>query len=161
MSATVLASAGKFVLGGLLDFFKHRREVKAEQRRGELALKKAANNARIARAQSGDDHAAAMDLESAGQRGWKDDYLLLLTTLPMVLLFAAPLFELVMATHYQRGDLQRAVQAGFSALKATPEFYWWGLGAVYIDTFGFRRMLRTAVETWAGQRMFGKRPPSS
>ncbi|MEX2964273.1 hypothetical protein [Microbulbifer sp. TYP-18] len=156
MSATVIASAAKFLLGGLFETLKHRRAVKAEERRGELELKKASNSARIQRAQTGDNHAAAMDLESVGQRGWKDDFLLLLTTLPVVLLFIAPLYELVIAEHYRAGDLQRAVMARFTALKATPEYYWWALAAIYIDTFGFRRMLRTAVEAWAGKRMFGK-----
>lgn len=157
MSATVIAAAGKFLVGGLFDFFKHKREVKAEQRRGELELKKASNDSRIQRAQSGDDHAAAMDLESIGQRGWKDDFLLILTTLPLVLLFTAPLYELAIAERYQMGNLQAAVMAGFTALKATPEYYWWALAIIYIDTFGFRRMLRTAVEAWAGKLITNKR----
>lgn len=152
MSATALA-VGKFVFGGIFDWLKHRRELKAEERQGELALKKANNQARIQRAQSGDDHAAAMDRASAGQRGWKDDFLLLLTTLPVLLLFAAPIYELWIAETYRPGDLQAAVMAGFTALKATPEYYWWALAAIYIDTFGFRRMLRTAVETWAGKAL--------
>ncbi|WP_299940123.1 hypothetical protein [uncultured Microbulbifer sp.] len=153
LSAGALAAAGKFIFGGLMDHFKHKREVKSEERRGELQIKRARTDAQIKRAHSGDEHAAAMDLESAGQRGWKDDYLLLLTTLPMVLLFVAPLFELAIAESYQIGDLQAAVNAGFHALKSTPEFYWWGLAAVYIDTFGFRRMLRQVVEGWARKRI--------
>ncbi|MFC6633533.1 hypothetical protein [Microbulbifer taiwanensis] len=157
MSATAIVAAGKFLFGGVMDYFRHKRELKAEERRGELELRKVSNQARIDRAQSGDDHAAAMDRESVGQRGWKDDFLLIITTLPVVLLFVAPLYELAVAEQYRVGDLQRAVMAGFTALKATPEYYWWALALIYIDTFGFRRMLRTAVENWAGKVMPGKR----
>jgi hypothetical protein len=153
LSASAVVTAGKFIFGGLIDYFKHKREVKSEERRGELEIKRARTDAQIKRVQDGDEHAAAMDLESAGQRGWKDEYLLILTTLPMVLLFVAPLFELAIAQSYQAGDLQAAVNAGFQSLKSTPEYYWWGLAAVYIDTFGFRRMLRQVVEGWTRKRM--------
>ncbi|MFA0810848.1 hypothetical protein [Microbulbifer epialgicus] len=146
-------AAGKFIFGGLMDHFKHKREVKSEERRAELEIRRARTEAQIKRVNDGDAHAAAMDLASAGQRGWKDDYLLILTTLPMVVLFIAPLFELAIAQSYQTGDLQAAVDAGFHSLKSTPEYYWWGLAAVYIDTFGFRRMLRQVVEGWATKRI--------
>ncbi|MCO1336395.1 hypothetical protein MO867_18845 [Microbulbifer sp. OS29] len=153
ISASVVLAGVKFIFGGLVDLVKHKRQVKAEEQRGELEVKRARNNAEIKRALNGDEHAAAMDFKSADQRGWKDDYLLILTTLPMVLLFVAPLLELVIASSYQLGELQAAVNAGFRSLQATPEYYWWGLAAVYIDTFGFRRMLRQVIEGWAAKRL--------
>ena len=68
----------------------------------------------------------------------------------MALLFVAPLVELWQAEVYRPGDLQAAVKMGFSGLQQTPEYYWWALGLVYIDTFGFRRLLRAAIETRLG-----------
>lgn len=102
--------------------------------------------AKIERIKSGDEHAASLDRESIKQRGWKDDYLLLLTTLPLVLLFIGPLVGV---------DFQTPVKDGFTALKETPEYYWYALAIVYIDTFGFRRMLRVAFENWVTKKFGG------
>ncbi|PKH05237.1 hypothetical protein [Moritella sp. Urea-trap-13] len=71
-------------------------------------------------------------------RGWKDEYLLLLTTAPLILC-SLP-------------DYADYVNQGFTALDTVPEYYWYGLAMVYIDTFGFRRMLRTAMEQWVNKR---------
>jgi hypothetical protein len=121
--------------------------------KSEIALK--TTEAQIKRVVEGDGHAAGMDQGSLGQRGWKDDYLLILTTMPIVLLFVGPLWEMVfMAATYVKGDLTLAVLGGFTAMGTTPEYYWYALGMIYIDTFGFRRMLRVAIEGWA-KKKFG------
>jgi len=102
--------------------------------------KTAEHEATVKRITQGDNSAAELDRVSIVQRGWKDEYLLLITTAPLVLLFIAPIFGVA--------GLTEAVTAGFESLKQTPEFYWWALAVVYIDTFGFRRMVRVAVEHW-------------
>ena len=64
-----------------MDYVRHRQNVKAEQRKGELEIQKAEVKSRIARTLDADAHAAALDRQSVVQRGWKDDYLLILTYL--------------------------------------------------------------------------------
>jgi len=124
-----------------------RKKVKVE---GEMRIAEAKTTATIQRIESGDTNAAIMDQISAQNRGWKDDYLLLLTTAPLALLFIGPIFELIfIQTTYTAGGMTDAVMEGFLCLENTPEYYWYALGLIYIDTFGFRRMLRTAVEGWA------------
>jgi len=105
------------------------------------------HKAKIARIQSGDNNAAELDRLSIAQRGWKDDYLLLITTAPLVLLFIGPLFSVE--------GLTEAVKAGFVALESLPEYFWYALGIIYIDTFGFRRMVRVAVERWLDSKFGG------
>lgn len=115
------------VTGGL-DTFRQVRKNKAD----EIVAK-------TQRAVSGDKSAATLDNQSIAQRGWKDEYLLLITTAPLILCFLP--------------DYSHYVELGFESLKKVPEYYWYGLGMVYIDTFGFRQMLRMAFEQWLSKRV--------
>jgi hypothetical protein len=120
-------------VGGLIDIFKTKAERKSR-------IEEAKTTATINRIQSGDEQAANLDAISLQGRGWKDEYLLLLTTLPIVLAFIP--------------DLAPYVKQGFDVLKASvPDYYWYALGMIYIDTFGFRRMLRVAFEQYINKRI--------
>ena len=136
-----LFGIGKDALVGWQD----RKKIKLEQ---DLRVETAKVEATIDRIKSGDDHAAGLDMESVKQRGWKDEYLLLLTTTPLLLLFVGPLIGV---------DFQTPVKDGFIALKETPEYYWYALAIVYVDTFGFRRMLRVAFENWINSKFGGQK----
>ncbi|MFT5879562.1 MAG: hypothetical protein ACI86X_000666 [Moritella sp.] len=125
------------VTGGV-SAFKAVRQNKADAIRQDGVLKAAVSEAKAKRAVAGDNNAAALDELSIGQRGWKDEYLLLVTTAPLILCFIP--------------DYSNYVALGFEALSTVPEYYWYGLGMVYVDTFGFRRMLRTAMEQWVSKR---------
>lgn len=139
MLPALIATLATAVVDGVKGHFERKQE-----------LQKAEHEAHIKRIAEGDAHAARLDEISIAQRGWKDEYLLLLTTLPLVLLFAAPLLQLQSVE-----GLQAAVIAGFEALKLTPEYYWYALAIIYIDTFGFRRMLRVAFEAFVKKKFGG------
>ena len=111
-------------------------------------MKETVHKASIKRISDGDASAAELDRISMGQRGWKDDYLLLLTTLPLALLFIAPLLSISSVE-----EIHAAVESGFVALNKTPEYYWYALALIYIDTFGFRRMLRVGFERWISKKL--------
>lgn len=113
-------------------------------------LKAAKHSAEVKRIQAGEDQAGKLDEMSMGERGWKDEYLLLITTAPLVLLFLAPLLSV-----NNVAEVQQAVKMGFNALEATPEYYWYALAAIYIDTFGFRQAFRVGFEHWLKSRFGG------
>lgn len=136
---TLLGTLGTAIVDGVKGHFERKHE-----------LKQAEHEAHIKRIAEGDAHASRLDEISISQRGWKDEYLLLLTTLPLVLLFAAPLLQLTSVA-----GIQAAVIAGFEALALTPEYYWYALAIIYIDTFGFRRMLRVAFEAFVRKKFGG------
>ena len=119
----------------------------AEPIRRKQELTRVQHEADIQRIQSGDDHAAELDSLSIAQRGWKDEYLLILSTVPLVGIFIDPFFG--------DGSISAGMSQAFGVLETMPEYYWWVLGIIYIDTFGFRRMLRVAVEMWLKNK-FGK-----
>ena len=153
------------LLASGINAWKETRRQKAELSRmkhqGVLRIQEAQVNSAVRRAESGDQSAISMDQLSFKNRGWKDDYLLILTTLPLLILFFAPFAELVLlSTRYQAGDLTAAVMAGFTALQQTPDWYLVALLLVYVDTFGFRRLLREALSgklaQWMGKGVPGK-----
>ena len=125
------------VTGGFSAFNAVRKN-KADEIKQDGVLKAAVSQAKAKRAAEGDTNAAKLDEISMNDRGWKDEYLLLLTTAPLILCFIP--------------DYANYVSLGFDSLDKVPEYYWYGLAMVYIDTFGFRRMLRTAMEQWVNKR---------
>lgn len=66
-------------------------------------------------------------------RGWKDEFLLLLIIFPMILMFIP--------------HTQSFVLNGFIALEKVPEWYLYAVVLVFVDTFGFRSMLRKIIES--------------
>ncbi|MCJ8350725.1 hypothetical protein [Moritella sp.] len=125
------------VTGGFSAFNAVRKN-KADEIKQDGVLKAAISEAKAKRVAQGDTNAAKLDEISLNGRGWKDEYLLLLTTAPLILCFIP--------------DYANYVSLGFDSLDKVPEYYWYGLAMVYIDTFGFRRMLRTAMEQWVNKR---------
>lgn len=141
---SVLAST---IIKSWSDNAKQKSLNKSMERGAQYRLQQARVESQIKRLESGDDAAIGLDRLSFQHRGIKDDYLLLVTTAPMLLLFIAPMVELVLLDHtYKAGDLAIAVNKGFSALDAAPQWYLIALALVYVDTFGFRRILRSALE---------------
>ena len=126
------------LLNGVFDFFKHRGQRKLIQRQGELKIKQAETKAKIQRIASADTAATTMDILSANNRGWKDDYLLLIVTIPLILSFMPFMVPYVIQ--------------GFNALKQVPDWYMWVLLGVFIDTFGFRRILRMVLEQYISKK---------
>jgi hypothetical protein len=109
-----------------------------ENKKQKRELKAARHKAQVARIRQGDEQAAAMDELSAQSRGWKDDYLLIITTAPLILCFFPSFVD--------------DVTAGFTALESLPEYYMYLLAGVYIDTFGFRRILRNVLDKWLAKK---------
>jgi len=135
----MIALLTALVTGGF-SAFKAIRENKAAEIKQDGIIKAAVSTAKARRIESGDASATELDKVSLSDRGWKDEYLLLITTAPLILSFIP--------------DYSNYVNLGFTALNSVPEYYWYGLGMVYVDTFGFRRMLRVAVENWLNKRKF-------
>lgn len=126
---TGLASA---ILAPVTDYFKAKQERKRIKVEGEARIAEAKVNATVKRLEDNDAYDANLESLSLQDRGWKDDYLLLITTMPLVLVFFP--------------EMVPKITAGFIALDELPEWYMWVVLMVYIDTFGFRRVLRVYLE---------------
>lgn len=125
------------ISGGLSAYRQHsQNKANVLKRRDELA--QAQHQARVKRLENGDTNATNLDLISLKTRGVKDEFILLVVFIPLILSFIP--------------DYAPTVQAGFEALEQVPEFYWYVVAAVVIDTFGFRSMVRYLLESLVMKR---------
>ena len=124
------------IVGGYLG---HKARMAEAKRSSELRIEEKRTDATIKRIDEGDAHAARLDEVYLRTRGWKDEYLLLLGTIPVIMCFVPEWVD--------------HATDGFTALGQLPEWYKWVLLGIYIDTFGFRRMLRQALEHWVNGRI--------
>ncbi len=137
---SIALKALELVGGGVVKYFQagaDRKKIKIES---DAKIFEAKTTAKIKRIESGDNAAINMDAMSIDGRGWKDEYLLLIVTVPLILCFIP--------------SMVAYVAAGFVALENVPEWYRWLLLGVFIDTFGFRRIMRNVLETYL-QKRFG------
>ncbi|MBU2714122.1 hypothetical protein [Zooshikella harenae] len=103
-------------------------------------LKQAIHNKQLDEIQQGNISASELDSLSIQSRGWKDDFLLIVTVTPLVLCFVP--------------EMSNHIKSGFEALNVSvPEWYMLALALVYIDTFGFRRILRNVFSNYLNQRI--------
>lgn len=119
------------VTGGL-DAYKQHGKNKAEQLKRLDELEAAKHEAKVARLKSGDEQAATLDELSIKERGFKDEFILLVVFIPLILSFIP--------------DYAIYVKQGFLALQQIPEPYWYVVAAVVIDTLGMRAMVRYLLE---------------
>lgn len=113
--------------------WQDRRKVKLE---GEQRIEKAKVEATIKNIETNDSYDARLEELSLQNRGWKDEYLLLITTSPVVLVFFPSMVPVL--------------EAGFKVLSGLPDWYLWLVLLIYIDTFGFRRVARAWMSRKVG-----------
>ena len=97
---------------------KHEREL--EKIRGKIAYEKAKSER--AERSEGRDH--EWEIESIRNSGWKDEWVLFLLSIPLVLVFIPP--------------TQPFVMEGFNALAQTPEWYRWLIMLIFTAIYGIR-----------------------
>lgn len=110
---------GKTIGGGIIE----RSKIKTQ---GKLEIKKAKIQMKVDRYKQ----LGQMDMEAMKgmQFSWKDEYLLVLFSIPLILAFVPPLVPYVIA--------------GFQILQSLPAWYQWSITGMVAATFGLR--------TWRG-----------
>lgn len=108
---------------------------------GAIKLAQTKVDAQIHQASSDADSAGNLDAIALRNVGWKDEFLVIVITMPMILVFIPPMIPYV--------------NAGFLALKNMPEYYQYMVGGVFIYVFGFKRILLKAIQGFIDAK-FGK-----
>lgn len=110
--------------GSAVDFFKQRAQLKhelaLEKLRGEIEYEKANTAAWLKMA----EHDANWELAQIANSGWKDEFVLLLLSIPLVLVFIPP--------------LQPYVLNGFAVLDQCPDWYRWLVVVIFAAIYGVR-----------------------
>lgn len=127
------------ILGGLpqilADIYKQRQEIKAREREREFELQEAIHKRRVELIAQGLAADANWEMEFARQAAtsWKDEYTLLVISVPAILCFIP--------------GMDVYVKAGFSALNETPIWYQITFLSLFLATVGIRYWRRTQSDT--------------
>lgn len=117
------------------DYLKRRQEFKHEERQQERTIRAAAVERQVELIKAGLHADATWELESlkAHSAGWKDEAVLILLSIPLVLVF-------VPAT-------AAAVLRGFEILAQTPQWYRWLILLIFTAIYGIRIWRRQQSDT--------------
>jgi len=122
-SSIVSALLGK-VAPKVADYYIKKQELKAQIEIKKLEGKIAYEEAKTRRAEASEGRDHEWELESIRNSGWKDEWVLIILSIPMITSF-------IPAT-------QAATEAGFVALEGTPLWYRTTVMTIYLATFGLR-----------------------
>lgn len=106
------------------EYFKEKQRLKHELRVEELRGKVEWEKAKTRRASESEGRDHEWELMSIQNSGWKDEWVLVVLSIPMILSFIP--------------HTVAYVQMGFAALENTPVWYRITVASIYLATFGLR-----------------------
>ena len=122
-SSIVGALLGK-VAPKVADYYIEKNKLKQEVELEVLRGKRAYEEAKSKRASESEGRDHDWELASIQNSGWKDELVIIVLTIPMVLVFIP--------------NLAPYVLEGFEILETTPDWYRWLILMIYAATFGIR-----------------------
>jgi len=112
-------------LGGkVVDAVSARSERKHQEKVRAIELEEVKHKTKLEMAMRGQEMDNSWELEQIRNSGWKDEFVLILLSIPLILCFHP---ETVMY-----------VEQGFAALDKTPDWYQWLILAVFAAIYGIR-----------------------
>ena len=126
MFSSILTALISKALPAAADFFlekeRLKQEVELEELRGKPAWERAMTHR--AEASEGRDHEWEIARLADARTSWKDEWVLLLLSVPLILVFIP--------------NTQQYVLDGFTVLAQTPEWYQWMIGVIFTAIYGVR-----------------------
>ena len=110
----------------VVGYYTKKKELEQEVTLEKLRGKAEYERAKTARASESEGRDADWELESIRNSGWKDEWVLILLSIPLILVFFP----------YPWGA--PAVLEGFAVLETTPDWYRWLVMMIYAAVFGIR-----------------------
>lgn len=135
MNIPIITEVIKAVTGPIGDYVKRKQEIKAAEHAGELEITKARLERQAKLYSEGLAADASWEMEFARQAAssWKDEYTLIVVSIPAILCFIPG------------GD--KYVTKGFEALNGTPSWYQFVFVTLYLATVGIRWWRRQQYDT--------------
>lgn len=125
---SIIAAVGgllKPLVAPITQHFKAKQDIKAAKVAAEIAVIQAKTEHVQHLASRDQDAEIDWNLAQIKNSGWKDEYLLLLFSIPLVMCFIPGC------------DLY--VTAGFTALKETPDWYQWSITIMVAAAYGYQK----------------------
>jgi len=134
-----IAGAVQGVVGGIATYFTRRQEIKLASHQADLALVVAQGERQAKLAEAGlmADSTWEMEQLRLSSNSWRDEFVLLVLSSPLILCFLK----------WPGFDGPAIVAQGFDALGQTPTYFQGLLVAVYAATYGLRTWRRNIYDT--------------
>ena len=132
MWAKIIATLTGQTVGAVLEYKQAKRKAKTDIELERLRGKHAWEQAKTQRAENSEGRDHEWETASIANSGWKDEFVLLVLSIPMVLVFIP--------------YTQPFIAVGFEKLATTPDWYRWLVVMIYAATFGIRVWRRGAVK---------------
>lgn len=121
---SILGSVLGNIGGKVVEAIDSRGKRKHEQKVQAVELEKLRHTKQIELIQQGQQMDNAWELEQIKNSGWKDEFVLLLLSIPLAMSFIP--------------QMQPYVVEGFAALSTTPDWYQWLILSVFAAIYGIR-----------------------
>lgn len=115
------------------DYLVKRMELKAEDKKQERELKAAMHERQVELIKQGLAADATWEIEQIRNSGWKDEYVLLLLSIPLIGCFIP--------------KVQKYILQGFEVLSHTPDWYRWLILLIFTAIYGIRIWRRQQSDT--------------
>ena len=133
----IKALLGKGIVEPIADYYMKKAELKAVRFQAQLEFEKAKGERQAQLIREGLAADATWEIEQIRNSGWKDEYVLIILSIPSILSF------IKIGTF----DGAAIVASGFAALEGTPEWYRWLILMVFTAVFGIRIWRRQQYDT--------------
>lgn len=128
MWAKIIATLTGQTVEAVLEYKNTKRKLQAEIELEKLRGKAEYERAKSQRASESEGRDHEWELESIRNSGWKDEWVLVVLSIPMIGAFIP--------------GVQPYIMQGFAALETTPLWYRVTVGSIYLATFGLRMWRR-------------------
>ena len=119
-------------------------EGKAIERQTTLEIKKIEAQGRVEQAKALAQMEAEYDnmAQIAMKSSWKDEYLVVILSIPFLLSFATPYIQMLITDY----DLMAKLREAWQAVGLAPDWYQWSFLGVVIATFGLRWLTKQGMK---------------
>jgi len=132
MWSKIIATLTGQTVEAVLEYKNTKRRLKANIQLEILKGKAAYEQQKTMRAMQSEGHDHDWEMASIKNSGWKDEFVLIVLSIPMILVFIP--------------YVQPFIAVGFTNLESTPDWYRWLVMMIYAATFGIRVWRRGAVK---------------
>lgn len=131
------ALLGKGLVEPIATYWTRRQELKQAKFEAQLKFEQAKGDRQAALIAAGLAADATWEIEQIKNSGWKDEYVLIILSIPSILSFIK----------FSWLDGAAIVAAGFAALQGTPDWYRWLIMLVFTAIYGIRIWRRQQYDT--------------
>ena len=131
------ALLGKGIAEPVATYFTRKAELSAAKHEAKLKFETAKGERQARLIEAGLAADATWEIEQIKNSGWKDEYVLVILSIPSILSFVRTKWF----------DGAEIVANGFASLTATPQWYQWLIMLVFTATYGIRLWRRQQYDT--------------